>query len=162
MDTLKKEVPSHEEVAGRTRRRWLTVIVVVLVVAVVAAGAWAIVEATQSDDLAVATDLADGWVAGWNADDSAAVAALFTEDGALDMGSGTLFGREAIADWVDSWPAGVDNFTRIGDVTKTEAGRFVFFTHWTFLDQPWEDESEMELDGDLIAHLKFRAQGRVE
>ena len=62
MTTTTPRKPKAPEAAGGPKRRTgLIVTVIVLALAAVGLGTWAIVEATQTDDLEVATE----WVGRW-------------------------------------------------------------------------------------------------
>lgn len=81
------EVGREEEEVIRMRMRFawsdpavlrsVVCLVMVLIVALVPVGCGS----DGDDDVAVASDLIDQWVAGWNDNDADAIAAVFTEDG---------------------------------------------------------------------------------
>ena len=109
-------------------------------------------EATQSDELAVATETVDAWNAGWAATDSAAVAALFTDDGVYkDPGIGMIVGREAIARDVDIRGPGTTRVARTGDLVATDHGTFIYPVEFDFEGETFDGEVEVQLEGNLIS-----------
>ena len=98
--TLTPEAP-QQTAPHRPRRTWLIVLVALLVVVGIGVGTWAIIQANQSDDLAVATEFADAGDIAWTTGDGEAWAALFTEDGIWKEDSGVTYeGRDAISAWL--------------------------------------------------------------
>lgn len=154
MDTLKKEAPRARD-TGRSRRAWRIVLAIALALALVAVGSWAVVEVTQSDDAESAADLADKWLAAANANDGTGAGLLFTEDAILEMPHATSEGRDAIVSDVNYWSPVVDGWRRIGDITETEQGTFVFAAEGNF-EGPKAGEGEIVLENDLISHLTWR------
>jgi hypothetical protein len=159
------QLTREHTVSGEARhgRTWITVLIVVVVLAAAALGTWAVI-GNSNAPAAVAADLADQFLAGANASDGEAVAALFTEDGILDMQDWRMtHGHDAIAADVNYWSPYTDNWERVGDVVETEDGTFTFAARGdysgNYLGRPWEGafagEGEIELDGDLIARLHW-------
>jgi hypothetical protein len=144
----------QEEVERRPRRVWWIVGLSVLALALIGIGIWAIIAANQTDDIDVATDLADEWNAAWNANDPEAVAAVFTEDGTFSGVSGeTAIGRDRLTGHVVTFSPDVNNGERIGDVTAAEAGTFTFRLQFTIDDEPFDCRTEIELEGHLASRI---------
>lgn len=149
---------------GRVRRPWLTILVTAVVLAALVLGAWAIIEATQGDELEL-PDVLDRWAQAVEAGDAEAIAALHTEDGVwYDRAiPRTLQGRSSIE-------SGLREGLRYLTLTETELLRVertgdTVVTEWSWAgtsstharaagDQtPFTAEVEFvfELEGDLIA-----------
>ena len=128
------------------------IIIAALVLAVGGVGLWL---AFTESEVEVAQGLADEFIAGWNADDGEAVAALFTEDGyTFDPGGGTISGREALARDVASRGAGTSDYERIGPVTETDAGTFLFTIEFRWGNATYTGEIEMMVEDGLIAWMR--------
>jgi len=145
------------------RRPWLTIVVTAIAVAALGFGTWAIIEATQDDDLAVATELADAWLQAWNDADSEAIMSIFTDDGVSTdtFGNVRTAGQEAI----DVGLRGqiVHNSTRIGDLTRTDEGTFTFeYEFDAYANRHYSATAEIELEGDLISRLEWLRWDLVE
>jgi hypothetical protein len=145
----------------RPARTWMTALIVG-VVAAVAFGTWALTQATTADPAATAGDLVDRWIAGVNASDGEAVAALFAADGILDMLGRESQGRIAIAADVNRWSPNTENWERMGDVVETEAGTFTFDARGDYFDSPHTGDGEIELDGDTIGRLTWHGATPAE
>lgn len=115
------------------------------------------VEVMQTDELSFATQVVDSWIVAWQSDDGAAVAALFTEDGMfVDLGRGTLRGRDLIESDVAFRGPGTTNGQRTGELALTEEGTYVFPAQFDFDGEgPWVGEMEITLEGDLISRLEW-------
>jgi len=154
METLTEKAPSQRP-GSLTRRTW-PIVVVTVALAAVAIGIWAIVAATQPDELEVATEVVDDWVAASEADDAEAVGALFTENAVIaDPGLGTRSGRDAVIQEVTDRGPDTTNRRRTGDLVATEDGTFVFPAQFAFNGATWAGEVEVEMDGDLISRLEW-------
>jgi ketosteroid isomerase-like protein len=150
------QTQQQQEVERRPRRVWWIVGLAVLVVAVIGVGIWAIVAANQTDDIDVATGLVDDWIAGWNANDPEAVAAVFTEDGTFGGDDDAVTGRDQLMSHVVAWSSTVNNVERIGDLTATETGTFTFRYQAEIEGTLWDfTVVEIELDGDLASRIEF-------
>lgn len=154
---MQTQVPPSSETVRRSRRPWTIGMWVMVVLAVLALGIWAVVAVTGQDDLEVATERADEWVAGWNTEDPEAIAAVFTQDGVyrdpLDRGGSS---RDEILTFAREHVGGVFNAQRIGEGTITESNTFVFpigFDWHSGTDE--SGEIEVELDGDLVSRLEW-------
>lgn len=152
METLTPEAPRQIE-AGRPRRTQLFTFIGVLAVAGIALGTWAIVEANQGDDLALATEFADTWVEAWLTSDGEAAAALFTEDASYEMPlyEAVMEGRDNIGALVAGWGQWTAEMEH-GEVRKVEDGVFVFAVESTGQGQTWVSEMRITFEGDLVAH----------
>lgn len=159
MDTLTHETP-QQAAPRRPRRTWLIVIIAVLVVAGVAVGTWAIIDANQGDDLAIATEFADTWVDAWQTRGGEALAALFTEDGVWVDEFGTYEGRTAIRAHVATY--GLFTSSEHGDVTELEEAVFTFPVEAFWYGADWVGEVEIRLDGDLVAHAELVTWEQVD
>jgi hypothetical protein len=125
----------------------------VLVLALIGVGIWAIVAANQTDDIDVATDLADEWIAGWNASDPEAIVAVFTEDGTYWIWGSVRSGRDEIRSNALYVGSITTNAARITELTSTEAGAFTFGIQWDVSARPWVSVVEIELDADLASRI---------
>jgi len=151
METLTPKAPQQTD-AGHPRRTWLIAIIVV-VVAGIAIGAWAIIEANQSDDLAAATDFADTWVEAWLTSDGDAAAALFTEDAVFEMthSEAMMEGRDDIGALVAGWGQWIAEMQH-GEVTKVDDGVFVFPVEAAGQGQAWVEDMTITFEGDLVSY----------
>jgi len=159
METLTPEAP-RQTTPGRSRRRWLIIMVVILVLAGIAVGTWAIIEANQTDDLAVTTELADTWCRGWDENDAEAVRSVFTDDAVyIDDVPGFTYGRtwtveETVAD-VGSRGQWITNVSRVGDLTPTDHGTFIYVAEFDWEGNRYSGPIEIELDGDLASRIEW-------
>ena len=123
-----------QERPSTTRRPkpWLIVLVGVLVLATIGIGAWAIIEATGSDEITVATQLYDDWTTAWNGTDPEAVASLFTDDGVHIPPSEPAswarltpaVGRDGIRNHAEMCISYITDATRTGELTSIGGGRY--------------------------------------
>jgi hypothetical protein len=135
----------------------------VLALAMIGVGIWALIAANQTDDIDVATDLVDDWIAAWIVNDPEAVAAVFTEDGTyIGTDGDPAAGRDEILNYARSYVAVVLDAERTGDLTVTEAGTFTFPMQydWPPLAALGEIATrvgvvEIELDGDLASRIEW-------
>jgi hypothetical protein len=160
METLTPEAP-RQTTPGRFRRQWLIIVVVILVLAGIAVGTWAIIEANQTDDtddLAVATELADTWCRGWDENDAEAVRSVFTDDALYSdvgfAGGGTKTVEETVRD-VGIRGSVITNVSRIGELTPTDQGTFTFDAEFDAHGHRYSGEVEIELDGDLASRIEW-------
>ena len=157
-----------QEVQSRPRKAWLIAGSTVLALAMIGVGIWALIAANQTDDIDVATDLVDDWVAAWIVNDPEAVATLFTGDGTYIGSDGdTATGRGEILSYARSHIAVVLDAERTGDLTATEDGTFTFPMHYDRPAAPgeiaaWVGVVEIELDGDLASRIEFLEQSATE
>lgn len=159
MDTLTHETP-QQTAAQRPRRTWLIVLVAVLAVAGIAMGTWLIIEANQSDDLAVATEFADTGDVAWTAADGDALAAHFTEDGVFVRDSGVRYeGRDAISGLVSH--GGYFSEMQHGDVTKVDDGVFAFPFECVWMGTSYTGEVQVTVEGDLVSQAEVVKFERV-
>lgn len=143
MQTTETRVPERTETQRRPRRLGWMVGVIVLAVALIGGGIWAIVEANQPDDIEVATDLIDDWIAGWNASDIEAIVAVFTEDASEH--------QLLPARW---YATSRNNFVLTSDLLATEAAKTYRYTaEFEWSGHAWSGEWEVELEGDLIGRM---------
>lgn len=161
METLATDAPHHPE-AVRPRRTRLILGITALVVAGMALGTWAVIESNQSDDLAVATEFADTWVAAWLTNDGEAAAALFAESGVLDMSPhvAPMEGRPNIAAIV-GWGGPMVEYRR-GEVTKVDDGVFAFTVESFGRGQTRAGEVTITLEGDLVSHARLEGWDLVD
>ncbi len=160
METVTPKAP-RQTTRGRLRRPWLIIVVVILALAGIAVGIWAIIEANQTDDtdnLAVATELADTWMRGWDENDAEAVRSVFADDAVYsDVGftrGGTKTVEETVRDVGIRGPL-ITNVSRIGELTPTDEGTFIFVTELDAHGNRYSGEVEIELDGDLAARIEW-------
>jgi hypothetical protein len=161
METLTPEAP-RQTTPGRSRRQWLIIVVVIVVLAGIAVGIWAIIEANQADDtgdLAVATELADTWMRGWDENDAEAVRSVFTEDAVYFDDVGFAGGRtwtveETVAD-VGFRGSVITNVSRIGELTPTDHGTFIFVAEFDAQPRRYSGSIEIELEGDLASRIEW-------
>jgi hypothetical protein len=155
------QTQDKQEVQSGSRKVWLIAALTVLVLAMIGVGIWALIAANQTDDIDVATDLVDDWLAAWIVNDPEAVAAVFTEDGILIGSDGeTATGRDEILSYTGSHSAVVLDAERTGDLTATEAGTFTFPMQFDWPPAPeviatWVGVVEIELDGDLASRIEW-------
>lgn len=158
MSTHAPEAPEREAATGRKRRTWLIALVAVLVIAAIALGTWAIIAANQTDDQAVATELADTWLRGWDENDAEAVRSVFTDDAVYSdvgfVGGGTKTVEQTVAD-VGVRGYMVTNVSRIGELTPTDHGTFTFVAEFDSGGERYSGEVEIELDGDLASRMEW-------
>ena len=133
------------------RRSMLSLMVVlVLAFAPVACG-------SGDDDVAVADDLIEQYVAAWNGTDGGAIAALFTEDG-IFIGEGVhefrSLGREEIR--VDARPGAITEVESTGPVTMADDGTFRCPIKFRALSYDMVAEMEFEVEDGLISRLVQR------
>ncbi len=78
--------------------------------------------------LAIARGIADDFGAGWNDNDPAAIAAVFTSSGVYTFGDGenVVTGRDAIEEFAAAYVEDVGDVRRLGDGTLSDAGTYVF------------------------------------
>ena len=135
-----------------------SLIAILLVLAALSIGACG-----STDGLSIATQVADDWIAGWNADDPEAVAALFTEDGEYTnpTGTETFTGRDEIRAHATEYREFILNGRRMGDGIVTESGGFMFRIAFDAEAKSYEGESEVELRDDLIARMAWLAYEQV-
>lgn len=152
-----KERPANtREHTGRSRTFAIAVgVVVVLVVAAV----WAVVAATGTDEIDVATELADDLGAAWSGDDPEAVAALYTEDGVhVSPPSwliGSVQGRDAILAHAGIYVGNIESVVRTGDLTAEGGGRYTYPIDFTASVGEYEGVAEVEVEGDLAARFEI-------
>lgn len=106
------------------------------------------------DQDAQATELADAWIAAWDANDPEAVAAVFTEDGVhICPGGNRHEGREAIARHAEVTPPLIAP-ARVSDVTLGRDGMYVFRAKygWDGADT-YASDVQLELDGDRASYI---------
>lgn len=159
MNTLTHETP-QQTAPRRPRRTWLIILIAVLAIAGLAVGTWLIIDANQTDDLAVATEFADTGDLAWTTGDGDALAALFTEDGIWKGPSGTpIEGRDAISKEVRD----VGYFSEMshGEVTEVEEGVFTFPFRGVWLGATYEGETRITLEGDLVSYAEVVKWQRV-
>ena len=153
----------QQEVERRPWRVWWIVGLTVLALAVVGVGIWAIVAANQTDDIDVATDLVDDWIAGWNADDPEAIVAVFTEDGALIDSTGvSASGTDELPAYAEYWGIRVTDSERTGELTSTGDGTFSYPGRLVVGDVTHDTVIEIELDGDLASRIQVLESTAVE
>lgn len=150
---MQTQSPPSSGTETRSRSTWMGALWVVIVLAV-GLGIWAVVALTGQDDLEVATERMDEWVASWNDEDPDANAAIFTEDGVyedpLDRGGSS---RDEILVFAREHVGGVWNVSRTGEGMVTESGTFVFPVSFDWAGGSDTGEIEVELDGDLVSRL---------
>ena len=110
---------------------------------------------TAAEGLAVATELADAWIAGWDVKDPEAVVAVFTEDAVyVDTNGAVYAGAEAIMRDVRGGtpiaPARITNVTRWGDGYR-------FGVRFGWSDRTWVQDVELQLDGELASRIAWTA-----
>ena len=154
MDTLTRQAP-RQTARGRPRRSWLIALIAVLITAGIAVGAWAIIEANQTDDLAIATEFADTWSEAWTTQDGESVAELFTEGGIYKESAYRSYeGRDAISRRVSD----AGNFYEYGhgQVTEVEDGVFSFPVRalWRSDSYGTVGEIRVTLEGDLVSYAE--------
>jgi hypothetical protein len=129
--------------ATRRRRRWI-ILAAVLAIVVAGAGFWAIVAANQTDDIDIATDLVDDWIAAINASDLEAYLAVFSEDVRDDM---------RVAEWPRA--SEMSNAIRTGDLVATDDPRtFSFPAQFDWRGGTWVSEGEIVLQDDLARLIR--------
>jgi hypothetical protein len=148
MQTLTRE--THTSDRAGPSRRWLLPVIAVLVLLVIAGGVWAILEATRTDDQAVATELVDTWIRGLNEQDADAIRSVFTDDAVIDLRGAPLTVEQHVSQSMSSGSG--TNLTRMGELTPTrEEGLFTVGVEFDWGGSRWYGEVEVELEGDLIA-----------
>lgn len=142
----------------RSRSPLTITLAVVLAVGVIGFGIWAIVQATGSDDIDVATEMADEWLAAWAGDDADAVAAMYTEDGTHvttpQLGASAFVGREAIRNHAVAYLAAIQDGGRTGDLVAVGNGVYTVPIEFTG-GGSWVATVEIEVEGDLLSRTEF-------
>lgn len=137
--------------------RSVVCLVMVLIVALVPVGCGS----DGDDDVAVASDLIDQWVAGWNDNDADAIAAVFTEDGTF-INEGDLqnrwTGREEIRREAAALVSTVWDMESAGPVTMADDGTFRAPLEFRRRTNDFVAENEFEVEDGLIS----RMVGQVE
>ena len=143
----------------KSRSALLVGAIVVAVIAVIGLGIWAIVAATQTDDLAAATELTDESLAAWVGDDPAALGALFTDDGVYvsppPWGMGTFEGRIEIEAHAEQTMGSVTSANRVGELT--EVGDGVYSGTWEFVAaaDPFVGDFEVAVEDGLMKRFEW-------
>jgi ketosteroid isomerase-like protein len=147
----------REEVERRPRNVWWIVGVTVVVVALIGFGTWVIVAANQPDDIDIATDVVDEWLAALDAYDPEAIVGVFTEDGRFIDGDGESWvGSDQIRAHAYHHARLITIAVRTGELAATEAGTFTFPMHGETTESwQWDGVVEVELDGDLASRIEF-------
>lgn len=157
METLTPAAPRQPE-QTHTRRRWLIFVAAILVLGAVAGGAWAISGASGTDDLAVATDLADTWLRGWDENDAEAVRSVFRDDAVYSdegfVGGGMKTVEQTVADVSVRGPL-ITNVSRIGELAPTDDGTFIFVAEFDAHGDRYSGQVEIELDGTLASRIEW-------
>ena len=157
METLAPTATRQTE-QPQPRRRWLVFAAAVLVLGAVAGGAWAISGAGETDDLAVATDLADTWLRGWDENDAEAVRSVFRDDAVYSdvgfHGGGTKTVEQTVADVSVRGPL-ITNVSRIGELAPTDHGTFIFVAEFDATGDRYSGQVEIELDGTLASRIEW-------
>lgn len=152
-----KERPANTR--GQTVPSRTFAIAVGVVVVLVVAAIWAIVAATGTDEIDVATELADEWTAAWSGDDPESVAALYTEDGVHgpppSWNLGTVQGRDAILTHATTYVGNIESVVRTGDLTAAGGGRYTYPIDFTASGAEYEGVAEVEVEGDLAARFEI-------
>jgi hypothetical protein len=165
MKTLTPEAPS-QTAPGRSRFVWLIVAVVLLVLGI-AVGVWAANGTSEPDDLAVATELADTWCRGWDENDAEAVRSVFKDDAVyIDDVPGFTYGRtwtveETVQD-VESRGQWITNVSRVGDLTPTDQGTFIYVAEFDWEGNRYSGPIEIELDGDLASRIEWLSLDEID
>jgi len=111
---------------------------------------------SDDDDLAVANDLIERWMVGWNTDDPDAIAAVFTEDGVLiseGVHEASWTGREEIRSEAAATISAFGEMESAGPVTMADDGTFRCTIKFRAGTHDMVAENEFEIDNDLIARL---------
>ena len=145
MKTLdEKQQEAHEAPTPRRSRRPRFIGLAILVVLAGAITTWAVIEANQRSDIELATQLVDEWIAGWNAADPEAVAAVFAED----------VRQEELAN-AQAGVTNVSNTLRTSELRATDTdGTFRWTAQFDLRGYAQTGEWEIELDGDLAARIE--------
>lgn len=124
----------------------------------------------ETEQVALATDLADTWVRAWNEHDPELVGSVFRDEGVYDdsvvyeepIGSSTYTRDEAMR-LLTGRGLSVTNVRRIGDLTPNEDGTFGFAIEWEFADgERRSAEVAMELEGDLASRIELLSTEIIE
>ena len=157
MDRSTRDTPP-QTTPDRPRRRWPIVSVAILVVAGIAVGIWAINQTDATDDQAVATELADTWLRGWEENDAEVVRSVFT-DNAIYSDVGFSGGRtktvEETVGEVETRGPGLTNVSRIGELTPIDPGTFTFVVEFDGHGERYSGEVEIELHDDLASRIEW-------
>lgn len=152
-----KERPANTR--GQTGRSRTFAIAVGVVVVLVVAAIWAVVAATGTDEIDVATELADDLMAAWSGDDPEAVAALYTEDGVHgpppSWNLGSVQGRDAILTHATIYVGGIESAVRTGDLTGEGGSRYTYPIELTADGAEYVGVAEVEVEGDLVARFEI-------
>lgn len=101
----------------------------------------------------LATELADAWVAAWDAKDPEAVADVFTENGVyVHTNQGRHEGRESIGWNVQGSPAPIHP-ERLTDVTLGDDGEYVFRVKFGWAGNTHVEDVHLKLDGDHASYI---------
>ena len=107
----------------------------------------------SADPLTTATELADAWIQGWSESDPDGVASVFTEDGVYVYEFQTYQGRDEIAGFVEERGSDIENGLRVGDVSETDDGTYVWVAEWDAHGERYTGTLATELDGDLASRI---------
>lgn len=164
METVAREV--HPTVPGRSRWGPMSMLVV-LALAAIAGGILAIwaYQSDGSDDQSVATELADTWLRGWDENDAEAIRSVFTANAVYyrdpaHPGSRMMTIDELVRD-VGATSSRVTNVSRVGELTATDRGTFIFVAEFDGDGIRYSAEAEIELDGDLISRMEWLSLDEV-
>jgi len=149
METIDKTVERPEKLRRAPYRvnRWLVVGLIVAVAALVAVGAWLLIDSVVMTDY---EGLIEDHLLAYNAGDSAAVAAMYTEDGVIVDGGGIEWrGKDLIAASVNHYARGNFNSEITGQMVTS--GSFVAFPERaTVGSATLEGITVVEFEGPLI------------
>ena len=143
----------------KSRSPLLVGAIVVAAIAVIGLGIWAIVAATQTDDLAAATEKTDELMAAWAGDDPAAVSAVFVEDGVYvsppPWGFGTFEGREEIEAHAQEKMGAITSANDAGDLTEVGDRAYAGTTSFVTEAAPFVGDFEVTMEDGLIKQFEW-------
>lgn len=154
MQTLdeKQREAAGAQTPRRSRRAWIVGLAIVVVVAA-AIGAWAVIDANQTDGPEIATNFADVEDIAWMTADGDALAALFTEDGVYVTDTGVEYkGRDAISALVNV--RGFMTERQHGDITEIGDGVYTYPVELVHTGTPFTLEMRITIEGDLVSNAE--------
>lgn len=143
----------------RSRSPLLVGAIVAAVIAVIGLGIWAIVAATQTDDLAAATELTDESLAAWVGGDPAALGSLFSDDGVYvsppPWGMGTFEGRAEIEAHAEQTMGNITNANRVGELIELDNGVYSGVAEFVASAAPFVGDFEVTMDDGLLKRFEW-------